>query len=334
MTQGLKDAGFDVVAAVEIDRLAWETHRLNHPETLALHRDLWTFGPIELLAWTGLAPGDLDVLAACPPCQGFSTLRTMNGNVEVADRRNDLVTHMIGFVEGLRPKAFLLENVPALAKDARFEQLVDGLSKLGYMTTHRVLNAADFGVPQNRRRLVLMASRVGRVDFGDPLMARKTVRDAIGHLPVPNGSSDRWHAVPERRSDAVMRRIKSTPLNGGSRSDLPASAQLKCHSNGFTGFKDVYGRMSWSRPAPTITSGCFNPSKGRFLHPDQHRAISLREAALLQSFPADYNFPSGAGKIAVAAMIGNALPPDFVAAHARRILDTLNAADCVTASRP
>jgi DNA (cytosine-5)-methyltransferase 1 len=334
LTQGLRDAGFDVVAAIEMDRLAWETHRLNHPETLALHRNLWTFGPDQLRAWTGLEPGDLDLLAACPPCQGFSSLRTLNGNVAVADRRNDLVLRMLDYVDDLRPKAFLMENVPALAKDSRFTDLVDGLEALGYSVAHKVLNSADYGVPQNRRRLVLMASTVGPVDFGAAATKHRTVRDAIGALPAPALSADPWHSTSERRSAEVMRRIERIPSDGGSRLDLPADEQLKCHSGeGFNGFKDVYGRMAWSRPAPTITSGCHNPSKGRFLHPEQHRAITLREAALLQSFPPDYRFPEGAGKLAVAAMIGNALPPVFVAAHARQIRAVLDTAEQPEAAR-
>jgi DNA (cytosine-5)-methyltransferase 1 len=128
--------------------------------------------------------------------------------------------------------------------------------------------------------------------------------------------------VPENRTAAVRARIARIPKNGGSRADLGASEQLPCHQKS-DGFKDIYGRMAWDKPAPTITGGCHNPSKGRFLHPEHDRAITLREAALLQGFPPDYHFSLARGKQAAAAMIGNALPPDFVAAHARQLASAL-----------
>ena len=115
-----------------------------------------------------------------------------------------------------------------------------------------------------------------------------------------------------------MKRILATPKNGGSRGDWPKSLVLKCHK-GTSGFRDVYGRMKWDGPSPTITGGCFNPSKGRFLHPEENRCITIREAALLQSFPKRYKFGSGLGKEAVALMIGNAIPPEFVRRQALAI---------------
>ena len=119
-----------------------------------------------------------------------------------------------------------------------------------------------------------------------------------------------------------MRFIQRIPQDGGSRTDLPLEDQLECHKR-CNGFKDVYGRMAWRKVSPTITSGCFNPSKGRFLHPEENRAITMREAALLQGFPGDYKFPKATSKSSLAMMIGNALPPPFIAAHAKVIHDTL-----------
>ena len=123
-----------------------------------------------------------------------------------------------------------------------------------------------------------------------------------------------------------MQMIRRIPKDGGSRTDLPEEDQLDCHKR-CNGFKDVYGRMAWSEVSPTITSGCFNPSKGRFLHPEEDRAITMREASLLQGFPRQYKFPAGSGKSAIAMMIGNALPPPFIAAHARRVLNSLQPRD-------
>ena len=215
----------------------------------------------------------------------------------------------------------MLENVPGLLHDERFTTAVAQLESLGYPATEgtRILNAADFGVPQNRRRLVLLCIRNGSVSFPTPFSKRSTVRDAISRLPVAGQSGDPLHDLPERRSDRVMTMIRAVPADGGSRLDLPDDHRLTCHKD-FSGFKDVYGRMRWDRPAPTITGGCHNPSKGRFLHPVADRAITLREAALLQAFPQDYSFSLKRGKLAAAAMIGNAVPPPLVAAQAAALM--------------
>ena len=135
-------------------------------------------------------------------------------------------------------------------------------------------------------------------------------------------SGDPVHDIPEKRAMRTMQLIRRIPRDGGSRTDLPEEDQLECHKR-CEGFKDVYGRMSWEKVSPTITSGCFNPSKGRFLHPEEDRAITMREAALLQGFPQRYKFPTTSNKSAIALMIGNALPPPFISAHARVIRSAL-----------
>jgi DNA (cytosine-5)-methyltransferase 1 len=145
-------------------------------------------------------------------------------------------------------------------------------------------------------------------------------------LEAPSRTQDKLHSLPERRSDSVKALIARIPKNGGSRSDLGDEAQLNCHKK-TRGFFDVYGRMSWDDVAPTITSGCHNPSKGRFLHPSCNRTISLREAALLQGFPPEYVFDIGHGKEAIALMIGNALPPPFIKAHASALRDGIISAN-------
>src|SRR5581483_8379026 len=187
-----------------------------------------------------------------------------------------------------------------------------------------VLDAVDYGVPQRRRRLVMLAVEGAVVPFAPAIAQRSTVEEAIGDLPAAGSSGDPLHDLAEHRSPEVKARIAAIPKNGGSRTDLGKAAQLACHRK-TDGFKDIYGRMAWSKPAPTITSGCVNPSKGRFLHPEEDRAITLREAALLQGFPAGYTFSLDRGKFAAAAMIGNALPPPFVEAHARQIRQALRA---------
>ena len=322
LTVGLTQAGFQVVGAVESDGLACDTYADNHPQVRLWRQDVRQVDGEHMLRVLGLERGQLDLLAGCPPCQGFSTIRTLNGGRAVIEPRNDLVAEYARLVRQLLPRAVLMENVPGLAKDSRMADLVETLEELGYPArgAARVLNAADFGVPQNRRRLVLVAARGQRIDPVAPSAKRMSVREAIGHLATPGETGDALHDLPERRSDRVAALIRRVPADGGGRLDL--DEQLACHEQ-FSGFKDVYGRMAWDRPAPTITGGCHNPSKGRFLHPEQHRAVTLREAALLQGFPPDYRFRLNRGKLAAATMIGNALPPAFVAAHARPLAERL-----------
>lgn len=327
LTLGLKRAGFTVVGAIEIDPLAVETYRLNHHDVEKVWElDIRGLKGARILKDLGLKRGDIDLLAGCPPCQGFSSMTTLNGNRSVRDARNELIDEFARLVGELRPKAVLMENVPGLAEDRRFGRLLSRLSDSGYNVEDavRVLDAADFGVPQHRRRLVLMASQSGKLKFARSRRAQRSVKDAIGTLQRAGRSGDPLHDLPERRTERVAAMIAAIPRDGGGRLDLPLGLQLACHKN-TTGFKDVYGRMAWDKPAPTITGGCHNPSKGRFLHPRENRAITLREAALLQGFPSDYRFSMRRGKLATAAMIGNALPPDFVACQARVIARSIRA---------
>jgi DNA (cytosine-5)-methyltransferase 1 len=320
MTSGLKAAGFRVLAGIEVDSVAAETFQVNHPDIPVIQADIREIQPAEALQVNRFEKGILTLLAACPPCQGFSTIRTRNSYSHVEDDRNDLVLEVLRFTRALRPLVVLMENVPGLRRDSRLDKLQASLEIEGYSLqgSPRILNVSDYGIPQNRRRLVLIASRIGRVPFPEPLSPKRTVRDTIGHLAPPGKTGDRLHDLPERRSEHVKRIIAAVPKDGGGRLDIPRHLRLDCHVN-FEGFKDVYGRMAWDKPAPTITGGCHNPSKGRYLHPDQDRNITLREAALLQSFPAGYWFSLARGKAHVASMIGNALPPPFVEAHARNI---------------
>lgn len=329
LTVGLQQAGFQVVGAVEVEQLACDTYSDNHPGVHLWHDDIRQVKGSDILHELGIKVGQLDLLAGCPPCQGFSSTRTLNGHRQVTEPRNDLIYQYGRLVRELRPRAVLMENVPALAHDQRMKDLVDLLEELGYPArgAHRILNAADYGVPQNRRRLVLLAAHGATIIPPTPFRGpRRTVRDAIATLPASGNSGDQLHDIPERRSSRIQQIINIIPKNGGGRLDLSQDKQLDCHSN-FDGFKDVYGRMSWDKPAPTITGGCHNPSKGRFLHPQENRAITLREAALLQGFPANYSFRLDRGKQAAALMIGNALPPAFVAAHASSLAASLTKAD-------
>ena len=318
LTLGLRRARFKVLAAIDNDALAISTYRMNHRRTHAVEDDIRSVHTEALMDTLRLAPGELDLLAGCPPCQGFSTLRTMNGGRKVDEPMNDLVFEFVRFVRDFLPKAIMMENVPALLRDDRLKRMQRELSELGYETFAKVLNAAHYGVPQRRKRLILIGSRLGAPSFARALRRQRTVAQTIGRLPPPAATDDPAHNYTVRRADHVMALIRRIPKNGGSRTDLPAEAQLVCHQ-GFDGFKDVYGRIAWRQPAPTITGGCINPSKGRFIHPDADRAITLREAAMLQGFPRSYRLDISHGRYPTAQMIGNAFPPKFAEHHARSI---------------
>lgn len=323
LTTGLRLAGFRVCAAIELDRRAAATFFANHPRIHLELSDIREVRCAPLMRTLDLKKGELDLLAGCPPCQGFSRLPTRNGKA-LNDDRNDLVFEFVRFVRAFLPKAIMFENVPGLMRNGRFRKVERQLQALGYSLDANVLDAADYGVPQRRRRLIVLGARGRRrVRLAEPCHQHQTVREALAVLTAePGTSGDAIHDLPVRHSKQVQALIRAVPEDGGGRRDLPPGMMLKCHRH-TNGFHDVYGRMRWDAPSPTITSGCVNPSKGRFLHPSEHRAITLREAAILQGFPVDYVFLPEHGKEAIAAMIGNALPPPFIAAHAKAIREVL-----------
>jgi DNA (cytosine-5)-methyltransferase 1 len=318
LTEGLRKAGFRVLGAVDVDERAVETYKLNHPDV-----EIWTKDIRDLTARTvtrklGIRKRQVDLVAGCPPCQGFSTMRTLNGSRSNRDSRNDLLFEFLRFVEEIRPRAVMMENVPGLATNSRFKRFCSRLEELGYVGDYRVLNAAHYGVPQRRSRLIYLAGKQTAIAFAKEKQELITVRQAISSLPPAGRSGDPLHDIPERRTPKVEKIIRAVPKDGGGRTDLPKKQRLDCHKF-CDGFNDVYGRMAWDKVAPTITTGCFNPSKGRFLHPVRNRSITIREAALLQSFRRGYKFKAKHGKVALALMIGNALPPEFIRRHALEI---------------
>lgn len=300
---------------------------MNHRDTPVLALDIRNLSGTHLLSVAQLSPGCIDLLAGCPPCQGYSRIRRRNKSRAVGDHRNGLVTEFGRLIKELRPRAVMMENVPGLENDLRFKRLLRSLRGMRYRVSWKVLDLGNFGVPQRRRRLVLLALKgAGRPVFDlIPTSGRRTVRDAIGALPrVPKALRNLqfYHTF---RSKEVKQRIRSIPRNGGSRSDLPKGLTLQCHTED-RGFRDVYGRMAWDEPAPTITGGCINPSKGRYLHPERNRAITLLEAARLQGFPIWYRFDGNHGRYPIAEMIGEALPPRFAKVVAKWLIDQIRTA--------
>ena len=331
LSLGLRRAGFRVIAALDNDPLSASTYELNHRRTHLIKDDIRSIDPTTLMQKLDLAEGELDLMAGCPPCQGFSTLRTLNGGRNIKEPMNDLVFEFVRFVYSFLPKTVMIENVPGLLADCRLQQVGEELSRLGYDWQARLFNAERYGVAQRRERMILLGSRGNCPLFARPIRRRRTVAEAIRNLPPPATSRDPLHNYTVRRADHVLALIRRIPKDGGSRTDLPDVDQLECHRR-LDGFRDVYGRMTWTQPAPTITGGCINPSKGRFLHPCDDRAITLREAALLQGFPRSYMFDMSRGRYPTAQMIGNAFPPKFAEHHARAIRDYLETRDARTLS--
>jgi DNA (cytosine-5)-methyltransferase 1 len=309
LTEGLRQAGFKTKFAFEIDKYASQTYSLNHKETKVITQDIRTVDLDKIKKTFG--KNKLHLLAGCPPCQGFSSIRRLNRKHAVKDDRNDLINEYVRFVEFFQPYTIMLENVPWLLNDSLFISAREKLSRMGDNIDADVVNVKQYGVPQSRKRLVMVGSKLGIVKIAESYSKRVTVRDCIGSLIEPANSKDKLHKIYPVHSQRIKDLISNIPKDGGSRKDLGPEMQLECHKKKNVGFNDVYGRLKWDGCSTTITGGCLNPSKGRFLHPEENRCISAREAALLQSFPKRYKFPVDIPMKNIALMIGNALPPKF-----------------------
>ena len=326
---GFRQAGFAPVAAVEIDVNAAAAYEANLG-VKPLIKNVRRVKGSELLRSAELAAGACTLLFGCPPCQSFTTLRKAATATRRDRRRNTLYLDYLRLVGEVQPRHIAFENVPGMLSPRwhpHFEALLAGLSDVGYHYLWEEIDSADYGVPQHRKRLLVVASRVTQPLFprrthaaepADGVAAHRTVRDVIGMLDrLAAGErhrSDLYHAA-RNHTDIALRRLRAIPA-GGARADLPEDLQLECHKR-HKGHYDIYGRMWWDRPAPTLTSGCTNVTRGRFAHPDQDRAITLREAMLLQSFPETAEL-SGTGD-QMALQVGNAIPPLL----ARRVGDAV-----------
>lgn len=309
LSEGLRKAGFKVIAGIEINKYAVMTYKMNHQDTCLFEEDIRYFN-IEKIRKL-LNGEELHLLAGCPPCQGFSSIRKLNKKQAVNDERNNLILHYLKFVEELKPLTIMMENVPGLADYYLFKLILKRLNDLGYNPKYAIVNVANFGVPQRRKRLVMVGSLLGEMNIAEGNNKIKTVRETIGQLENIRETKDPIHKIYPKHEPRIQKMISLIPKDGGSRTDLPRRYWLDCHKKENIGFKDVYGRLKWEDVSSTITGGCLKPSKGRFLHPEENRCITAREAALLQTFPAEYKFPSNIPRDAIALLIGNALPPEF-----------------------
>jgi DNA (cytosine-5)-methyltransferase 1 len=310
LTHGLFQGGVQVVAGVDIDGYCRFPYETNNPARF-IERDVQRLGARSLKEL--LKGAELSLLAGCAPCQPFSTYGRTK---PVRHGKSDwgLVADFGKLVRKIRPHLVTMENVPQLERHPVFSEFLDCLQ--GYNKTWRVVDCTELAIPQTRKRLVLVASRLGSeglsLNFGKS--APVTVRQSIGHLVSLKAGqadlNDPLH-VACRLSALNLKRIKASKPGGTWREWHP-SLRATCHrrDTGDT-YPSVYGRMEWDLPSPTITTQCFGYGNGRFGHPDQHRAITLREAAMLQTFPGNYEFirPGEAVKFSrLGRLIGNAVP--------------------------
>ena len=321
----LKAAHFRVVAAVDNHPASCATYRLNHPRVHLYENDIRELDPL-LIRKRSLARTPLDLMVICAPCQPFSSQNRKRRR----DVRGNLLLSAAQFVAILKPKIVFVENVPGLASRGNADLLEEFRHTCGLEYDFSVpicVDAADYGVPQRRVRCLLTASRQGTAPIipppTTPEHARRTVRHAICNLPtLASGETDPTDPLHAARShqQLAIERLRTISKDGGSRSELPDHLVLMCHKN-HRGHPDVYGRMKWDDVAPTLTTGCTDVTRGRYAHPEADRAITPREAALLQTFPRDYRF-SGSLKV-IAEQIGNAIPFALVHAMTRTLRTSL-----------
>jgi DNA (cytosine-5)-methyltransferase 1 len=331
LSLGLKRAGFDIIYSFDFDEdcvttLSKNKKYLDH----AIHReDINNLLKGVLLSKAKIKKGELFLLAGGPPCQGFSIQR-IGADL---DERNNLVLKYAQLIGEVYPYFFVMENVAGI-RGKRGKMILDKFLEMvrsfGYTVHSKLLDAQDYGVPQRRKRMILIGERsdIGKEYlFPIPRQKKVTVRDAIGSLPPPPENGSDYPSMPLHRrdklSDVNIKRLKILKPGQG-RDSLPRNLLANCHKfdSSAIGHRNVYGRMLWDEVAPTITARFDSFTRGMFGHPEQLRSISLREGALLQTFPKDFIF-SGT-KVSVARQIGNAVPVKFAEAIGRSIIRYYN----------
>lgn len=327
LTYGLQKEGIDVRAGLDLDpQCQYPFEKNNNSEFLL--KDIDDIDRDELDRF--YPKGSVKILVGCAPCQPFSTYT--QGHDSTTDRKWRLLDSFARIVEEVQPDIVSMENVPQLGKYGIFADFVSTLKKNKYWVTFKTVFCPDYGIPQTRKRLVLLASRFSELKLIPPthdIDSYKTVRDTIGHLEKLKAGEisekDKLHQS-SHLSDLNLRRIKASKP-GGTWRDWNKNLIAACHtvSTGKT-YPGVYGRMEWDKPSPTMTTQCFGFGNGRFGHPEQNRAISLREAALLQTFPEGYRFDDPkypANFKATGRLIGNAVPVELGRVIGRSIVQHL-----------
>ena len=333
MSFGMQQAGVNIIAGIDFDKNCEETYKANIKGAEFIHADIFELKETELEEKLSLKKNDDNLLLiGCSPCQFWSIINT---DREKSRKSKDLLKEFRRFVEYFMPGYVVVENVPGVLRrkeESGLEDFINWLKNNDYAVHFDVHEVSNYCVPQHRRRFTLIANRIsGQVIEPIKVQEKKiTVRDVIGEKngfsKIEAGHKDNtdfMHTVAGL-SEINLRRLECTEKNGGTRlSYVDTDLAPNCHRNKKNGFKDTYGRMFWDRPAPTITTKFFSISNGRFAHPEENRAISLREGAILQSFPKSYIFKTKC--IAnTARMIGNAVPPKYAEAIGKAIINSSN----------
>lgn len=310
LTAGLIQAGIKVRLGVDLDPACRFPMEINN-EVDFLESDIAELVPSDIVP--AFEESEITLLAGCAPCQPFSSYsQSTRRNAPHADW--ELLSSFSKLILDVRPTLVTMENVPPLRNQRIFDKFVTALRSAGYCVDVAVVDGRRIGLPQRRQRLVLVASLLGPIKIPDTIKPIATVRDAISGLPPINAGTadpdDPLHASASLSELNLARIQHSKP--GGTWRDWPEELVAACHTrrSGAT-YPSVYGRMEWDLPAPTVTTQCYGFGNGRFGHPEQDRAISLREAAMLQSFPSDYVFIPDDAVVnfnALGRMIGNAVP--------------------------
>ncbi len=318
LTHGFMLEGFNVVAGVDIDESCKYAFEKNNGSKFIL-KDISKVSPQELKSLYGRA--SLKILVGCAPCQPFSTLNLKRQIYRKSDKKWGSLNGFIKLINDIKPEIVSMENVRDLANGKKypiFNKFLKTLQDNHYKVFYKIVDASRYGVPQKRKRLVLLASRLGDISLIPETHSENnlmTVRDAISHLrPIKDGQIDGIDPLhrSSKLSEMNKKRILATPKNGGSAKSWRDDLVLECHKreSGHTYKSSVYGRMKWDEPAPTMTTHCVSLGTGRYGHPSQNRAISLREAAIFQTFPNYYEFaePHNISITKTAKHIGNAVP--------------------------
>lgn len=318
---GLKKAGFNILAGYDVDsscKYAYETNI----QADFINKNIKNTFASEITNYFNTSKSSIRILVGCAPCQTFSqyTQQSKRKINNKDDEKWTLLNEFLRIAMEVQPEIISVENVPNLIKYPIFDNFIKELKKNKYHISHSIVFCPDYGIPQNRKRLVLLASKLKEIKIIDKTHNKDnyaSVRDTIGNLPkIKSGEQsklDKLH-ISRMLTPINIKRIKATPKNGGSWKDWDESLILKCHKKPIgKNYGSVYGRMKWDEPAPTMTTFCTGIGNGRFGHPEQDRAISLREASLLQTFPIDYDFIENKNELpkmgTISRHIGNAVPP-------------------------
>lgn len=331
LTRGLQNTNINVVAGIDIEKKCKFSYTQNNNSKF-IQGDLKQISGSEI---NDLYPKDTDikVLVGCAPCQPFSSYSYRYKGTDASVNKMDLLDSFSRIAKDVQPDIVSMENVPQLAKEPIFNRFIKTLKKSGYQVNWHIVFAPDYGVPQKRKRLVLLASKLKNIDLIPPLYAKDnypTVKDAIGKFPAikagETNNDDPMHHSPKLSSINLKRIRQSKP--GGTWHDWDDNLILKAYKKkSGKSYTAVYGRMEWNKPAPTITTKFYGYGNGRFGHPDQDRAISFREGATLQTFPKDYIFLDKKHPISgydLGVMIGNAVPVKLGEAIGKSIIKGVN----------